>query len=269
VGASSRRRAGPIEGPQPALDPPINSEDDALKPALADETLNLPNTILLSALAFLGPQLVAGLLYGIYLTVTGHPSSDLEKVSDTVGIALTLGSSLLGVALVAGFLSYKKLNFFKFFGLIRSKFTSIKWAFAVVIPYFVLLFTVTYGLGIIFKQFNSDQAQELPFKIGGAAPLMTLLMGISLVLVVPIVEEILFRGILFRGLKNNMNWVLSAVITSALFGAAHGQWNVAADTFLLSMIMCWMVNKTESIWPSIALHMMKNGVAFLALLFIA
>jgi membrane protease YdiL (CAAX protease family) len=56
-------------------------------------------------------------------------------------------------------------------------------------------------------------------------------------------------------------WV-AIVITSALFGFIHGQWNVGIDVFALSVVLCSLREITGSIWAGILLHMLKNSVAF-------
>jgi membrane protease YdiL (CAAX protease family) len=53
------------------------------------------------------------------------------------------------------------------------------------------------------------------------------------------------------------------VFTSAIFGFAHGQWNVGVDTFALSLALCYLAYKTNSLWPSVLLHSLKNLIAFI------
>ncbi|RYZ49901.1 MAG: CPBP family intramembrane metalloprotease, partial [Sphingobacteriales bacterium] len=52
------------------------------------------------------------------------------------------------------------------------------------------------------------------------------------------------------------------IVTSIVFGAIHGQWNVAVDVFALSLILCSLREITGSIWAGVLLHMLKNGIAF-------
>ena len=57
----------------------------------------------------------------------------------------------------------------------------------------------------------------------------------------------------------------AAIFTSGTFGLVHGQWNVAIDTFVLSMVMIALYEKTKNLWACVFLHGLKNFVAFLAL----
>lgn len=89
-----------------------------------------------------------------------------------------------------------------------------------------------------------------------------LLAFITLVIMAPVAEELLFRGFLFGKLKKYVPIWLAIVITSLLFGLIHGQWDLAIDTFALSVILCVLRLSTGSIWAPILLHMTKNGIAY-------
>ena len=85
---------------------------------------------------------------------------------------------------------------------------------------------------------------------------------VTLVIVAPIVEEILFRGYMYGRLKKFLPVWSAIVITSVLFGLFHGSWVLAIDTFSLSVVLCLLREITGSLWASILLHMTKNGIAF-------
>ena len=109
---------------------------------------------------------------------------------------------------------------------------------------------------------NLEQVQDL-----GISPLNSgtelAIAFMTLVVVGPFVEEVIFRGYLYGKLRRSgIRMWLVALIVSALFAVAHGQWNVALDVFVLSLIMCFMREKTGSIWVGVIMHMLKNGIAF-------
>ncbi len=105
----------------------------------------------------------------------------------------------------------------------------------------------------------------------GSGPLI--LTFISLVILPPLAEEIMVRGFLYSSLKKAMPVAWAVIATSAIFAAAHlpeggaaGPLYIAAlDTFVLSLVLIYLREKTGSLWSSITLHMIKNGVAFVAL----
>ncbi|MDB5162257.1 MAG: hypothetical protein JWM52_765 [Candidatus Saccharibacteria bacterium] len=85
---------------------------------------------------------------------------------------------------------------------------------------------------------------------------------ITLVVLAPIAEEILFRGYLFGKLRKHLPLWLAILVTSLLFAFVHGAWNVGIDVFALSIVLCLLRVVSKSIWPSIMLHMLKNSIAF-------
>ena len=112
-----------------------------------------------------------------------------------------------------------------------------------------------------FPQVDLQQAQDVGFEnlVGRSQYLLAF---ITLVILAPLAEETLFRVYLYGKLRKSAPVWLAILTTSALFGLAHGQWNVGLDTFALSFILCSLREVTGSIWAGVLLHMMKNGLAF-------
>lgn len=112
-----------------------------------------------------------------------------------------------------------------------------------------------------FSWFNADQAQDVGFGyfVTGWEQLAAV---IAIVFVAPVAEEIIMRGWVYGKLRRRLHVVVAMLLTSILFGALHGQWNVAVTTFVLSMILCGLREITGTIWSGILLHMLVNGIAF-------
>ncbi len=86
---------------------------------------------------------------------------------------------------------------------------------------------------------------------------------LTLVVLAPVAEETLFRGYLYGKLKKSVPVWAAVVITSLVFAFVHGAWNLALDTFALSVVLCLLREMTDgSLWASILLHMTKNSIAF-------
>lgn len=142
--------------------------------------------------------------------------------------------------------------------------------YGMVIPtyfvYMAVLIAVSYALSGLIPAEILEQEQEIGFK---TAQTNMELVGVFLALVVipPLLEEAIFRGFIFRGMIRAVGPVFAAIISSLLFAFAHLQINVGIDTFILGLGLAFLTYKTRSIWPAVALHALKNGIAF-ALLFI-
>lgn len=113
----------------------------------------------------------------------------------------------------------------------------------------------------VIPSFDIAQPQDVLFS-GLGQNYEFALAFLTLVIIAPIAEELLFRGYLFGKLLRYVPVWVAMLFTSLLFGAVHGQWNVAVDTFVLSMVMCSLRLYTGTIWAGVVLHMIKNGIAF-------
>lgn len=134
------------------------------------------------------------------------------------------------------------------------------------VPYLAFSIVLVTIIALLVPGFDVEQAQELGFE-SLTGNVEFILAFIALVVLAPVAEELLFRGYLFGTLRRLMSFIPATIVVSVLFGLVHGQWNVAIDTFMLSIVMCWLREYTGSIWAAIFLHMFKNGLAF-ALLFV-
>lgn len=121
----------------------------------------------------------------------------------------------------------------------------------------LLLWAATEWLTFI----DFDQVQETGFSNLGQQ-YEYILAFVTLVIIAPVAEEILFRGYLFGKLRKHVPVWLAIIVTSLLFGLVHAAWNVGIDVFALSIILCLLRVVSKSLWPSILLHMTKNALAF-------
>ena len=120
-----------------------------------------------------------------------------------------------------------------------------------------------------FPWFDAGQTQEVGFDLflSGADKAVAFL---TLVVIAPIAEEVIFRGWLYGKLRartsasmsSALSVVLSTLLVSVLFGAIHLQWNVAVNVFALSLVLCGLREITGTIYAGILVHMLKNGLAF-------
>lgn len=130
-----------------------------------------------------------------------------------------------------------------------------------VVAYFLLSACLTTIAIKFIPWFDMNQAQDTGFdNLGQQYELV--LTFFTLVVIAPFAEEVLFRGYLYGKLKKTAPIWLAIIITSVTFGFIHGQWNLAIDTFALSVMLCLLRELTGSIWASILLHMSKNFIAF-------
>ena len=139
--------------------------------------------------------------------------------------------------------------------------TDIAWTPVAMLGYLIVAGIVMQLATYLLTFVDYSQVQQTGFS-EVATRIEYILAFISLVVIAPIAEEVLFRGYLLGKLRKFAPLWLSILITSALFAAVHFQWNVAIDVFVLSIALCLLRVWTGSLWTSIFLHMLKNGVAY-------
>lgn len=96
------------------------------------------------------------------------------------------------------------------------------------------------------------------------APWMT---GIAVAVLMPMTEEILFRGLLYGALAKRLSvpWVI--VLTSATFALAHMQLLYLVPIFVMGLVLGFARHKTGSLAASMLIHCLNNGLAVLLLHF--
>jgi membrane protease YdiL (CAAX protease family) len=127
---------------------------------------------------------------------------------------------------------------------------------------FILLANLAFVIVKYFVPgFNADQPQTNDFI--AAKDAHRGLAFLALVVLPPIFEETMFRGFMFPALSKRFGLVWGAVVSSVVFGLAHGQPNLFVYTFLLGLFLSFMYTRLGSIVPGILLHMLNNYLAFL------
>lgn len=130
--------------------------------------------------------------------------------------------------------------------------------------YYIISYVLQLIISLVVPQFDPMQTQDVgisSYTVGMFAQ-----SAVVLVVLTPLLEEFFFRGLLFKGLRRSVGFVVAAGTSSLLFALAHGQWNVALDTFVLGLFLSKIVEDSESLLPAIVMHAGKNAIA-LGLLF--
>jgi membrane protease YdiL (CAAX protease family) len=246
------------------------SDDSSKKPAWG-----IPAGLIITLIAVVLMQPIAAILVSFYPMVLGWDSVQAEEwlfnspVSNFVSI---LTFEVLAVAVIAAFTFRRRVSFW-----VATALGKIRWRDLI---YAVVGFLVYLGLAIavfailpIFFPIDTNQEQAIGFD-PGAGGLTLLLAFIGLVVLPPIAEELIFRGFLYGTLRaNKVSFVWAALVTSLLFGSLHllgGAsggllWVGLVDTFVLSLVLCYVREETGTLWASIGIHAFKNGLVFLNL----
>ena len=86
-------------------------------------------------------------------------------------------------------------------------------------------------------------------------------MAIEVVVLAPIFEEIIFRGLVFLTLRTKFSFPISMIGSAAVFALAHGYGPIAFLTvFWSGLLWAWIYERTGSVFPGICAHAINNGL---------
>src|SRR5688572_26644551 len=91
--------------------------------------------------------------------------------------------------------------------------------------------------------------------------------GLAAILLAPLVEELLFRGIMYPYLKQRLRPIWAVLITSMVFAAIHVNVMIFIPLVFLGMVLTWLYERTDSLLAPIATHMVFNASNFLMLVY--
>jgi len=140
-------------------------------------------------------------------------------------------------------------------------------AFALMIPIYIVMVLIAGGLGeLVNKLFYGGKAQNPQIEAitgGGGFSWIALITAIlSASIIAPIVEELLFRGMLYGLLRSRWpSAVLAVIADGALFAAAHGIGLILASIFVVGVTLCIVYEKTKSTLVTMTLHCLFNSVS--------
>lgn len=105
---------------------------------------------------------------------------------------------------------------------------------------------------------------SMPNFINGAFEDLTvspIILVISAAVVAPIYEEIIFRGILLKGMSKKINPIIALVVSALFFAVVHLNVPQGINAFLLGLVIGFIYLTTESIYLSIFAHFINNLLA--------
>lgn len=219
--------------------------------------------------AYLGGQVAVSLAVSIVLStiisismIQPDGSRDMEAYMAKANAALA--DAMPYILIVSGLLSI--LAFFIVAKIRKKKFTESaslrKFKPATVAPIVIggiaFNFAISYLLSLIpFPQAWIDSYEASSSELLGNAGIA---LWISVVIIAPLVEELTFRGFMYTRLKQGMPKWVAIIVTSLVFGIVHGTIIWAIYTFIFSLCLIYIFERTKSLWGCILFHMSFNLV---------
>ncbi|MGH8113934.1 MAG: lysostaphin resistance A-like protein [Rhodanobacteraceae bacterium] len=273
------------------MDPPTqNPSDTNGSAALAASPPRRPGiwsgfgTVALYFLLQIGLSLVVGSAIGVWLalqTALQHQKPDMQAIAQRVQASPDIRVILAAITIAAAaavMIALVRQTWprqwsradLPGFGFVRPRDKSA-YVMAVVLGIGILLLggAVTHLLAQ-----GHPVHQDVSVMAGKVSPGMRLLLALLVVCVAPVVEELVFRGVLLSGLASRMRIGWAIVVSALIFGCAHlpdfkFAWYPVPALILLGLVLAWLRIRTHSLWPSITLHATNNFVAAIMWLLVA
>jgi len=114
---------------------------------------------------------------------------------------------------------------------------------------------------IVFTVLGADGYQAAEQQLLADKSIAVLFL--ELVFLSPVLEEFLFRRILYLQLRKKMPVMVSMVISSMLFGVYH--WNLPQGiyAFIMGMLLAWSLESYRTMKAPMVIHMAANAAAVL------
>jgi hypothetical protein len=174
--------------------------------------------------------------------------------ADVYGFITVVGNGILFVGLMA----YKRMNYRALFHpaghSVVATMTLVTVPILLLVP--GLVFFAGAGNTIIQWLFPMDTDDIARFEEQMAPGIVPVLFA---VVIAPVLEEMLFRGVILRGFLRRYSRTFAILWSAALFGIAHLNLYQMATALTLGIVSGWLYERCRSLWPCILLHACYNG----------
>ena len=132
---------------------------------------------------------------------------------------------------------------------------------AIVLWGVILTTAVSVVIEPLLDLFPSEYLEQLNTIIGSGGWAMLLA-----VVVAPVFEEVLFRGIVQESLTRKYGAFVGVISAAAVFGVVHIIPPQAVNAFFVGLVLGYIYLRTQSLVPVIVIHGVNNAVAYVTML---
>lgn len=207
-------------------------------------------------LAVVGIYLLATVATSIVMAIVAAVSGGAESLTERMssGPMSALSYALSMALTIIGALIYRKLRRGKgkMFRLSMRGFNPmlILWGFVLVLITGIVIEPVLN----LFPESFLDLLNQMGAN-GGWSVLM-------LAILAPVMEEVLFRGILLESVREKYSSGRAIVVSALMFGVIHVIPQQVVNAFVIGLILGFIYVRTDSLWPVIIIHALNNAMAY-------
>lgn len=138
-------------------------------------------------------------------------------------------------------------------------------AFVVILPVTLVLQAASVSVFQHFHWATGNQA-AVELLLAAKSPVMRAYLIVFAVVIAPVAEEFLFRGVLFPVLRQLGLPVAAWIVPNFLFALIHGDPVIALPLFVLALGLTWLYQTTGRLVTNILVHSLFNAANVIVLL---
>ena len=122
------------------------------------------------------------------------------------------------------------------------------------------------GLGLLFQALGVEPPEQQALQDAAVGGMDAVLAVVLAVVLAPLVEELVFRGVLYQGLRHRSGFWPAALLSSAIFALVHVEVLVSSPVFLvqlflLGVLFAWLLERTGNLLAPVVAHLVFNGIS--------
>ena len=226
------------------------------------------------ALYGVGYLLIANILVGaIVFTMAGV--DDPSATEGSVGIVATVVVDLVFVGVMVLWLARRHPGWVEALGLPPrgKRLRAFGWGAAMgIVLYPVIAIVIGLPLSLLLEALSGEPAsapEQVPTDLSSAGKVLAVILAVA---IAPVMEELFYRGVLFRSIRDRHGFWAGALLSAVLFGVVHYLPSPWQDAVLLQGAMvftgfafAWIYERRGTILASIGAHVVFNviGIALI------
>lgn len=223
---------------------------------ISQKAIKHKKTALYVLLVYIAMQLSSILLlkpfHRVVMSTTGLPYDQAAPITQGWYIALSFAIALI-VSLI---LTSRDKTFWDVYpGENASIPLTVVWG---IVGFFLVFFGQMIGVAIEMKLFGIEGGSQNTadiVSIAKGAPIAIL----AIVVFGPILEEFVFRRVIFGSLVQATNFWVAAIVSAIFFALIHFDFSHILLYTICGLIFAFLYHQTKRIWASIIAHVLLNG----------
>ncbi|MDD2234009.1 MAG: CPBP family intramembrane metalloprotease [Desulfitobacteriaceae bacterium] len=135
------------------------------------------------------------------------------------------------------------------------------WAQILRLYFLTLGINYAYAFYLLQRGFTPPSTDVYTVLFENAGLLGFILNLILAVIIAPVAEETLFRGLIYGSSRTYFGKWTAAAISSALFSALHFQLYGFFPRFILGLVLAYLYERNQSLLPAMVFHALNNSIA--------